>query len=457
MAYVDRKLSRRTFLSHAASMGAAAGTPFAMNMALVGAAAAQSATDYKALVCVFFNGGNDQSNMVVPISTAEYAAYTAARPALALTVDKLKALTMPAGWTGPALAVPGQLNNLKQLCNTGQAAVIANVGTLAFPLTKSQWNSGAVATPQQLFSHADQQTQWQTGLPDKASDTGWAGRMGDLIQSTFNPGSAVSMNISVSGNAILLAGNTSIQYQVSTGGPVKVWGLGGLYGSSTGGNSLRTLMTEARSQMIENEYNVIAKRSIDVEASVTAATNAVALTTVFPAGNGLGDQLKMVAKLIGSAQTLGQKRQVFFVSIGGFDFHDNLVRDQGLRLQQVNDAMVAFYNATVELGLANNVTTFTASDFGRGLQSNGRGSDHGWGAHHFVMGGSVRGQNVYGKWPTVALGGPEDAGQGRLIPTTSVDQYAATLCKWFGVSNTDMATILPNLGRFSTPNLGFLG
>jgi uncharacterized protein (DUF1501 family) len=457
MTYIHRSLARRDFLRQAAHMSALAGTPFAMNLLASGAASAQSAGDHKALVCIFLAGGNDQSNTVVPSSGAGYNSYQQARPSLALSAASLLNVA-PTGYSGQPIGLNPSLSGLHTLFNQQRVAIMANVGTLAVPTTRAQWNSGrpTVATPQQLFSHSDQQTAWQTGVPDRPSSTGWQGRMGDLLASAYNPGSGVSIAMSVGGNNIMQSGNSTIQYQLTTDGAVRVSALGSLYGSSVGAAALRTMMTESRSQLLEGELNKISSRALSAESLVSGALSGVSLSTTFPQ-TGLGRQLQMVARMIAARNGLGQRRQMFFVQQGGYDFHDNLVTDQGNRLRELGDAMAAFYQATAALGVANQVTAFTASDFGRGLQHNGRGSDHGWGAHHFVMGGAVQGNRVYGQFPTVALNGPEDAGQGRLIPTTSVDEYVGTLARWFGVSLSNLPLVLPNIGRFASRDLGFMG
>jgi uncharacterized protein (DUF1501 family) len=457
MTYIHRSIARRTFLQQASSLSAIAGTPFAMNLLAAGAAIAQTAGDHKALVCIFLAGGNDQSNTVAPRSGAGYTSYQQARPSLALASSSLLSIT-PTGYSGNPLGLHPSLSALQPLFNQQRMALMANVGTLAVPLTRAQWNSGSPtsAVPSQLFSHSDQQGAWQTGIPDRASQTGWQGRMGDLLASTYNPGSQVSIAMSVAGNNLMQAGNSTIQYQVTTDGAVRVEALNGLYGSGAGATAMRRLMSETRSDLLEGELTKVSKRAIDTESVVSNALSGVNVTTTFPS-TGLGAQLRMVARMIAARSALGQRRQIFFVQQGGYDFHDNLLTDQSARLSELGAAMAAFYQATVALGVANQVTTFTASDFGRALQHNGRGSDHGWGGHHFVMGGAVQGNRVYGSFPTVALNGPEDAGQGRLIPTTSVDEYAATLCRWFGVSLSNLPLVLPNIGRFASRDLGFMG
>jgi len=457
MTYIHRSLARRDFLRQATRLAAVAGTPFAMNLMAAGAASAQASGDHKALVCIFLAGGNDQSNTVIPIGGAGYASYQQARPSLALASSSLLAVA-PTGYSGQQIALHPSLAALHTLFNQQRVALVANVGTLAAPLTRVQWNSGrpTVPTPLQLFSHSDQQGAWQTGVPDRASATGWQGRMGDLLANAYNPGSGVSIAMSVAGNNIMQSGNSTIQYQLTTDGAVRVSALNQLYGSSASATAMRRLMTESRATLLENELNKVSARAINTETFVSGALSGVNLSTGFPQ-TGLGRQLQMVARMIAARSALGQRRQMFFVQHGGYDFHDNLLTDQGTKLRELGDAMAAFYQATAALGVANQVTTFTASDFGRALQHNGRGSDHGWGGHHFVMGGAVQGNRVYGQFPTVALNAAEDAGQGRLIPNTSVDEYAATLARWFGVSTSNLPLVLPNIGRFASRDLGFMG
>ena len=447
--------SRRNFLRQASKLGALAGTPFAANLLAMGAAGAQQASDYKALVCIYLGGGNDQSNTIIPIGASEYDLYAKGRGSLALPVSSLKQIN-PAGWTGPTLGLHGSLSGLKSVFDQGKLAVLANVGTLCAPTTQAQYKSGTATLPFQLFSHSDQAGAWQTGLPDRASSTGWMGRIGDLTSSAFNAGSGVSIAMSVAGNNSIQVGNSTIQYQVTTNGAVKVKALNDLFGSAAGATALRRMITEPRTgTLMEGELNKVSSRAVATESLVTSALSGVSLSIPFPATD-IGYQLKMVARLIGARGGLAQKRQIFYVQMGGYDFHADLVNGQAAKLKDLSDAMTAFYQATVALGVSGSVTSFTASDFGRALQSNGQGSDHGWGGHHFIMGDAVLGNRIYGRFPTVSLGSPDDAGQGRLIPTTSVDEYAATLASWFGVTNSDLSTIVPNIGRFPKPNLGFM-
>ncbi len=455
MTSIDKSLSRRAFLRKAAQLSAVAGTPFALNLMAVGAASAQATSDHRALVCIFLAGGNDHANTIVPRSGAAYSAYQQARPSLALPAASLLPIN-PTGYTGAALGLHPSLSALQPLFQQQRIALLANVGTLAQPITRSQWNNGhpIVAVPHQLFSHSDQQGAWQTGVPDRASQTGWQGRMGDLLASAFNPGSGVSITMSVAGNNMMQAGSSTIQYQLTTDGAVRAHGP--IPFSTLGAAAKRRLMTESRAHLLEGELNRVSSRAISSEVVVSSALSGVTLATTFPETN-IGRQLRMVARMISARAALGQRRQMFFVQHGGYDFHDNLLTDQGARLRELGDAMAAFYQATAALGVAHQVTAFTASDFGRVLQHNGRGSDHGWGGHHFIMGGAVQGNRVYGQFPTVALNGPEDSGRGALIPTTSVDEYAATLARWFGVSSSNLPLVLPNIGRFASRDLGFMG
>jgi uncharacterized protein (DUF1501 family) len=446
----DRGLSRRHLLH------AGAGSLAASLLAATGAAQAQ-AGDFKALVCINLAGGNDQSNTVLPIAGADYNHYVAARPTLALRPDQVLALPL-AAYSGPPLALHGALAALAPLFGQGRVALLANVGPLAQPITQAQWNSGRplVPVPFQLTSHADQTNAWQTGLPDRPSASGWFGRIGDLTATPYNPGSGVSIAMSVAGNNALQAGDETVQYQLTTDGAVKVQSLSYLYNSAAGAVALRRLLSDPRAGLLENELVKVSARALAAESLVSNALAASTMNTPFP-GTGLGRQLRMVARMIAARGPLMQQRQLFFVQIGGFDFHDKLLADQGRLLKELGDAMAAFQAAIDALGLAQDVTAFTSSEFGRALQYNGRGSDHGWGGHHFIMGGAVLGNRVYGRFPTVALGGPEDAGQGRLIPSTSVDEYAATLARWFGVTDANLASVVPNIGRFANSNLGFLG
>jgi uncharacterized protein (DUF1501 family) len=453
--------SRRAFLQRASTLSlAGVAAPWALNLAAMAEAAAATATDYKAIVCVFLYGGNDYANTLVPYDATNYALYQAQRPTLAYARDALTptALTPSAALAdGRQYALAPELAPLLPLFNAGHMGVMLNVGTLVQPTTKAQYIAKTVPLPPKLFSHNDQQSVWQSSSPEGAV-SGWGGRMGDLFES--GNGKATFTCVNVSGNAVFMSGKTAVQYQVSTNGSVPFTGLGKpLFGSAACSSALRTLLTQSSTDLFESEYGRIVSRSIDADSVLSAAlAGAPPIATPFPAGNALADQLKMVARMISTASTLGAKRQVFFVSMGGFDNHDGLLSVHPGLLSTVANALSAFYSATVELGAADKVTTFTASDFGRTLSGNNDGTDHGWGSMHFMLGDAVKGQKFFGTPPVVASNGPDDVGQGRLLPTSSVDQYAATFGRWLGISDTDLLSLLPNLSNYdvSTRNLGFL-
>lgn len=456
---MDTDQSRRAFLRRSATLGMAGGAaPFVTQLAAIGEASAAVASDYKALVCVFLHGGNDYANTLPPYDAASHALYTAARPGLAHLRDALTATALNPlnALGGRQYALAPTMAPLLPLFDAGRMAVVLNVGTLVRPTTKAQYQANSVALPPKLFSHNDQQSYWQASSAEGAT-SGWGGRIGDLLQS--GNGSAALTCISASGNAVYLSGRSSIQYVTGTNGPTPlINNASTLYGSTAAASALRSLMGGARSHLIENEHAVISKRALDLYAQVNSALGSAPASSfpLFPAGNSLADQLKVVARMISVSQELGTKRQVFFVSMGGFDMHDFLVRDHPTQIGRVAEAMRAFYDTTAALGVADKVTTFTASDFGRTLTQNDDGSDHGWGATHFVVGGAVNGQRIYGTPPAIGHNTPDDVGQGRLLPTIAVDQYAATLASWFGVSDSSLATVLPNIGNYSTRILGFV-
>ena len=452
--------SRRAFLQRSGALslvGVAA--PWALNLAAIGEAAASTATDYKALVCVFLYGGNDYANTMVPYDAGNHALYQGMRPTLAYPRSALAATAL-----SPSVALPGgvqyalapELAPLLPLFNAGRMGAVLNVGTLVQPTTKAQYTAKSVPLPPKLFSHNDQQSVWQSSSPEGAA-SGWGGRIGDRFEA--GNGNATFSCVNVSGNAVFLSGRSAVPYQVSTNGPVQLNGLKSpLFGSAACSDALRAIVSAPRAHLFEAEYARVMTRSLDAGQVLTSALAAApALATPFPSGNSLADQLRLVARMISNADAIGAKRQVYFVSMGGFDNHDGLATTHPALLTSVADALGAFHAATIELGVADRVTSFTASDFGRTLTAND-GSDHGWGSMHFVLGGAVRGGRFYGTPPAVANNGPDDVGQGRLLPTTSVDQYAATLARWFGLSDAELLDVLPNLANWnaSQRTLGFV-
>jgi uncharacterized protein (DUF1501 family) len=450
------ELQRREFLRRAGALGiAGTAAPWALNLAALGEAAAATAPgDYKALVCVFLYGGNDHGNTLVPYDQASYNAYAGIRQTLATPRDQLAGTALALNIGGRQMALAPQLGKLKSLWDSGRLGIQLNVGTLIQPTTLAQYNAKSVPLPPKLFSHNDQQSVWQSSSPEGAT-SGWGGRMGDLFLG--GNGTATFTCINAAGNAVFMAGKQAVQYQVSTSGAVPINGiLKPLYGSQACADALRTLITAERTHWMEAELNKVVARSISAQGVVTAGLAGVpALQTPFDTASSLSAQLLMVAKLIAARQALGATRQVFFVSLGGFDTHDFLLDEHPGLLMAVNDALASFYAATVELGVADQVTTFTASDFGRSLTSNGDGSDHGWGSHHFVLGGAVQGGKYWGTLPSVSINGPDDVGQGRLLPTTAVDQLGATLATWMGIGAADLPRVLPHIVNYSQKDMGY--
>ena len=451
--------SRRAFLRRAGELSlAGVAAPWALNLAAVAEAAAATATDYKALVCVFLYGANDHGNTLVPYDAASHAAYAAIRQSIATPRASLAATALT-----PSVALPGgrqmalapELLPLKGLFDSGQLGVLLNVGTLIQPTTLAQYNARNVPLPPKLFSHNDQQSVWQSSLPEGAT-SGWGGRIGDLFMA--GNGNATFTCVNASGNAVYMSGRQAVQYQVSTSGSVALRGIQApLFGSTACSEALRALTTASRQHLMQAEHTRVMARAIDANAALSTALAGVpALSTAFAADNPLALQLQMVARMISARSALGAQRQVFFVSLGGFDLHDFLPTQHPGLLTTVAGALKSFYDATVELGVAQQVTAFTASDFGRTLTSNGDGSDHGWGSHHFLLGGAVQGGRFHGQLPAVSVNGPDDVGQGRLLPTTAVDQLAATLASWMGVSDSNLALVAPNIGNYSVRNLGLL-
>jgi uncharacterized protein (DUF1501 family) len=422
--------------------------------------------DFKALVCLFLAGGNDANNMIVPFDAAGYSAYNSAtgRGALALPQNQLLGISPKRG-DGRSWALHSALNSdvagantagLKSLFDAGRAAFVTNVGTLVVPTTKAQYTARSVPLPPQLFSHNDQQVEWQSSVPDKPFATGWGGRLADLTNA-FNGNASVSMSISLNGQNSFQVGKNVVQFAVNPGGAVALnSSLGGT--SAAGIRSLvqNDLLAMQNANLFETAFSGLTSNAISDSALLSSILSGNApFTTAFSASS-LGQQLRTIARLIAAAPQLGLKRQVYFARIGGWDLHDQQLGAHANLFADVSRNVAAFYNATVELGCANQVTTFTASDFGRTYNTNGDGSDHGWGSHHLVVGGAVKGGDLYGRMPDLSINGPDDTGRGRWIPTTSVDEYAATIASWFGVSATNLPVVLPNIGRFANPNLGFV-
>lgn len=484
--------SRREFIRQAAcaAVGTVAMTSTIRDLRFMNAAVAQSnISDYKALVCIFLTGGNDSNNVIVPSATADYNNYAAIRtPVLALPQSSLLGIS-PANDDGHSYGLHPCLPELQTLFGEGKLAFLFNTGTLLFPMTRSQYLGGILQKPPQLFSHSDQITQWQTSIPDQPPLTGWGGRCADLLNS-IQPHPPISLSVSLAGANTFEVGNIVSQYSVSTSGAISLTGLTpgtARYAALTNILGIQTINMQA------DAYAGVASHSINTASILNTAIAPTAdpsgtqqyWTVPFPGNtpfqvitptsgtkfnSSLGPQLKMIARLIeaghraATSSGFGMKRQIFFCSIGGYDLHTGQTPGPGQTtigshanlLAELSQSMFAFERAMEQLGLSNSVTAFTASDFSRTFPSNGQGSDHGWGSHHIIFGGAVRGGRTYGTLPTLAINGPDDTGTGRWIPTTAIDQYFATLATWFGVDNSNLATVFPNLNRFATGNLGFI-
>lgn len=416
---------------------------------------AQGSTDYKALVCIFLFGGNDGNNMVVPIDS-RYAGYQSVRGGIAIPQGQL----LPLQSGGQAIyglhpsmpELQGYFNNQKNL------AILANVGTLVQPTTQAMYKAYQ-NLPQNLFSHSDQQDQWQSAQLTGVPLSGWAGKVADSLQSAYNSAAKFPPILSVSGNAIFCTGINSQPFTMDPGQTPGLQGFDPSAASQARFVAAQQLLTFDSGLSLVQAANAVTGQAVQYSVVLSNALQSIPpLQTVFPK-NYLADQLKQVAQVIAAQGSLGVRRQIFFCSFGGFDTHgDQLVQHVRL-LSEMSQSMSAFYQATQELGVANQVTTFSVSEFGRTLEpgSNG-GTDHAWGNHQLALGGAVKGNTLYGSFPTLALGGPDDADQnGRWIPTTALDQYGATLATWFGVSAADLPSVFPNLANFATRNMGFLG
>ena len=450
-------LSRRSFIRYAslAAAGNAAGLrPF-------GAVNALAATpSYKALVCIFMYGGNDSNNTLVPFNTSangsnNYTAYSKIRGPLAIPAGDL--LSLGAQVAGNYGMHPS-LSGVRTLFNNGNLAFVANVGTLLEPLTPAQYNAGKLATPSNLFSHPDQQLEWQNAAPSAVTSTGWAGRIADILAPTYNPTATIPFVTSAYGDTLFCNGAKSEPVSVNPGNLQA--GVCSMSASecTTRHETAQQLITFNSGLSLVQADNVITANAYKYMAVLADAVQSVApLTTAFPS-NSLGAQLQQIAQIIQVRAALGVTRQIFFAGLGNFDTHSTQLTIQSGLLAQVSTAMTAFYQATGELNLADQITTFTMSDFSRAMQPNSNGgSDHAWGGHHMVMGGAVNGGKIYGAYPDLVLGGPNDSGvNGRWVPTLASSQYAATLASWFGVPSGSLDTIFPSLSSFGATNLGFV-
>jgi len=458
-------------------MSGLSASPFILGLNSIAAMAQGTATtDYRALVCIFLQGGNDGHGTVIATDADSYAAFTQARsgaPGLAYPLGSLLPITLNTPQSGRTFALNPSLTGMQNLFNAGRAAIVANTGTLIEPVTKAQVNANSAPLPASLFSHFDQTAAWQAIASNggSAEHVGWGGAVADLIESMNMNSNSMFTCISTAGIALFLAGQTSFQLNVTSAGPIPIYGTNQpLFGSQAGSDALTSILTADETNLFAKEYEVVVKRSMQAQATLASAMLPAGATGVpnppqylDPVSNKLADNplavsLQTVARIIGGRASLGVNRQIFYVQLGSFDTHNSQATQHALLLTQLGQALEYFDGVMTAAGIGNQVTTFTASDFGRTLTSNSNGTDHGWGSHHFVVGGAVKGQDMYGQYPVVGVDQVNDVGAGRLIPTTAVDQYAGTLARWFGLSDSQIRQVLPNFANFgSNPYLGFMG
>lgn len=441
--------NRRHFIKSGVSSAAFASLPITQVYGQSG-----GFSDYRALVCVFLLGGNDSFNMLVPRSDAEYNVYAASRQNLSIAQGDLLPIN-PLNPDGAQYGLHPMMTGIQPLFEAGQAAFVTNVGPLIEPTTKDQYLAKSVDLPPQLFSHNNQQDQWNSLKGKTTMPTGWGGRVADLLRDNV-ASQQLAVNVSLNGNTLFQSGADTTAYTMGANGPIQFLGFGDSGVELERRLAFEQFIQAEYSSIYERAYAEVQQRALANAEKVTAAINyAPDFVTVFPDSQ-LGNRLQTVARLIAVRDELSMQRQIFFVASGGFDSHDNQNQNQPGLIGGISDAIAAFHSATVELGISSQVTTFTQSDFGRTLTSNGDGSDHAWGGNQLVVGGPVLGQRLYGTYPLLEIGGNDDVGGGRMIPTTSADQYAATLARWFGVADADLDAVAPHLANFAVRDLAFL-
>ncbi len=465
-----KKFSRRAFLGTASCAAIGSTTFFSTLFNLQSMSAASfdnkpyqktnGAEDYRALVCIMLGGGNDSYNMVVPISNEHYQVYATTRSNQALAQNSLLKL-IPNKYNEKELGLHPSMPELHTLFGQGKLAIISNVGTLVEPLTKSTYETSN-NLPFGLFSHADQDQQWQTSVPQTNAATGWGGRLADLVQSA-NTNQNISMNISLSGKNIFQLGQQTAEYAILPTGTGSI-GIDGYHGQSTFDqirqSAVKSLMEQQYQDIFKQTYAEIVQASQNTHELFSSAVSNSNITTTF-SNTELSQSLKMVARTMKVRQDLGVKRQTFFVRFDGWDHHDELLNNQNNMLGIVSKAMSEFQTSLAELNLEDCVTTFTISDFARTLTSNGNGTDHAWGGNVLVMGNQVKGNEIYGSYPNLALDSELEIGGGVLIPQISTDEYFSELALWYGVAKSELVRLFPNIGNFynplsSTPPIGFM-
>ncbi|MBK8701072.1 MAG: DUF1501 domain-containing protein [Saprospiraceae bacterium] len=447
-------INRRKFIGQASCM-AVGGTTFlssllnlkAMNAMSISNSSVLACNDYKALVCLFNSGGLDAFNMLLPTTSSEYNTYAATRSNQSIPLaDILPINTL--NTPGRTFGLHPSMNNMQSLFNSGDIAFISNIGALVAPMTKQEYYDEAVTAPLGLFSHSDQQMHWQTGFAHARAAAGWGGRIADLLTSC-NTNPNISMAMSLSGTNLFETGNNSVEFTLSPYGPVGINDDNDSWWYNTLRKTNITNMLDATyMNVFEQTYKNTTKSARVGNAQIsTALTNAPSFNGIF-SGTYLSDSFKMVAKIIASQASLGMNRQIFFIDYGGWDHHDNLLQNQQVMLNEVDNAIGEFHTALSSINKLSAVTTFSLSEFSRTLTSNGNGTDHAWGSNVFVMGGAVNGQKIYGEYPTLQLNGPLEVGGGVLIPTTAAEEYFSEIAMWFGVPNSNLLDLYPNLGNF---------
>jgi uncharacterized protein (DUF1501 family) len=450
---------RRAFLRNVGAMSAFGLASRLDLVNFIAEAGAQSAPDYKALVCVFMFGGNDGNNTLIPIDSAGYAQYAAARPpSSAINLTQASLLPIQPVNLGMPFGLHPALPELQTLFAQRKMAILANVGTLLQPTTKAQYDAGV--RPLSLYSHADQQSQWQSAISNSAAGTGWGGRLADKVAS-FNAASGFPVVTSLDGTVLFTTGTATVPLTIPVSGSFALSGYTGSAAANARLAAVQQLLTQGSTNTFVTGANAIGNQALQLSATVNpilVSTNSTVAPIFADQKTGTANQLYQVAKMIEARAVTGAKRQIFFVQLGSFDTHGDQINRQQNLFAELSPALKAFYDATVALGVSAQVTTFTLSDFGRTFQpASGGGTDHAWGNHHFIIGDSVQGGSMYGQYPQLILAGPSDAeNEGRWLPSTAVDQYGATLARWFGVGSADLSAVFPNLAKFPTSDLGFM-
>jgi len=452
--------SRREFLRASVRSAAALGAGSVLAKFGEMSALAASQPGYQALVCIYLQGGNDGHNTIIPIATKlqNYAQYQKVRQGLALQQSTLHGILNGSDTYG----LHPSLTEIQSLYNQGKAAVLANVGNLVTPIDRAAYLSNNLSIlPTALFSHTDQTTQWQSAIPNSIASSGWGGRIADYMQPKNS--SAIFPPISaMAGCGLFCNGKETLPATVpppnGSGGATGIAELTGVQFAPSTAAGMQQLVTFDNGLQLVQAGNAILTRGANYANTLSGLLKSSNITTPFPGSNPLAAQLQTVANVMSVRSELGLTRQIFFCQLAGFDTHGSQKATQQALLTQLSQAVAAFYTATQELGLAQQVATFTISEFGRTLTPSGSdGSDHAWGNHHFIIGGGVKGGKFYGDFPTLAVGTSIDANnRGTIIPTTGISQYGATLAEWFGVPVANIGSIFPNIANFKSNNLGFL-